>query len=556
MKKSLSIFLAVLFVICSIPSALAYATPPEDFLLEDNGDGTLYIAYYLEDDNTVSLPATSDGKAITEIGEGAFYIKSVVDLTFSSNIKKICSGAFETCDVTFLNLNEGLTTIESGAFNNCSSLNGIHLPSTVNSVGDGAFSACSSISSVSVADGNEDYCSDGSAIYNAGKTELLIYAVRSSNREQEYVLPSTVTKIDSYAFYSSYYLKKLYLPATLSEIGNFAFYNANSITDIYFAGSEEQWGKVTIGTNNTVLSSVTMHYNEVKPCDVHTWNEGEVTTEATCTEKGVKTYTCTVCGATEDRDIEALGHDYVSSVTQPTCTEGGYTTNTCSRCQDSYTSDETGPLGHDFGEWSVTTEPTCTQAGEETRYCSRCTATETRPIPAPGHSWDEGVVTKEPTCSKDGVKTFTCTACSATKTEPVKATGKHTEVTDKKVPATFKKSGLTKGSHCSVCGKVITTQKVIPKLGKPSIVKLTKGKNGLTVKWTKVSRIHGYKIQVSKSKTFAKSKTKTFTVKDQKKIKRTIKRYKKGKYYVRIRAYKVIGGKKQYSKWSKAKSIK
>ena len=35
----------------------------------------------------------------------------------------------------------------------------------------------------------------------------------------------------------------------------------------------------------------------------HVWGEGEVTKEPTCTEKGVKTYTCTVCGETKTEDV-------------------------------------------------------------------------------------------------------------------------------------------------------------------------------------------------------------------------------------------------------------
>lgn len=42
----------------------------------------------------------------------------------------------------------------------------------------------------------------------------------------------------------------------------------------------------------------------------HTWNAGVVTKEPACTEAGVKTYTCTTCGATKTEAIEALGHDW------------------------------------------------------------------------------------------------------------------------------------------------------------------------------------------------------------------------------------------------------
>ena len=38
----------------------------------------------------------------------------------------------------------------------------------------------------------------------------------------------------------------------------------------------------------------------------HTWNDGEITKEATVDEEGVKTYTCTVCGHSKDESIAKL----------------------------------------------------------------------------------------------------------------------------------------------------------------------------------------------------------------------------------------------------------
>ena len=43
--------------------------------------------------------------------------------------------------------------------------------------------------------------------------------------------------------------------------------------------------------------------------------------------------------------------------------------------------------------------------------------------------------------------------------------GEHTEVIDEAVPATCTETGLTEGSHCSVCGKVLTAQSVVPARG-------------------------------------------------------------------------------------------
>lgn len=45
----------------------------------------------------------------------------------------------------------------------------------------------------------------------------------------------------------------------------------------------------------------------------HTWNSSVVTTPAKCTEAGVTTYTCTVCGATKTEPIAASGHSFAEA---------------------------------------------------------------------------------------------------------------------------------------------------------------------------------------------------------------------------------------------------
>ena len=54
------------------------------------------------------------------------------------------------------------------------------------------------------------------------------------------------------------------------------------------------------------------HWHECSHCDevsdkaAHTWDQGSVTKEATSSEKGTMTYTCTVCGATKTEEIAKL----------------------------------------------------------------------------------------------------------------------------------------------------------------------------------------------------------------------------------------------------------
>ena len=93
-----------------------------------------------------------------------------------------------------------------------------------------------------------------------------------------------------------------------------------------------------------------------------------------------------------------------------------------------------------------------------------------------------------------------------------------------------------------------------PKSVSPKKVK--SAKKAVSVEWKKVGGIKGYQIQVATDKKFKKNK-KTVTVKKQKTTKTTVKKLKaKKKYYVRVRTYKIVNGKKVYSSWSKVKSVK
>lgn len=133
---------------------------------------------------------------------------------------------------------------------------------------------------------------------------------------------------------------------------------------------------------------------------------------------------------------------------------------------------------------------------------------------------------------------------------------KQDEVKDSK-PATKPSEPATTPSTTQPTTKLSTTKNtetVKPK--KTSIKKLSKGKKKFTVTWAKVSGVKGYQIQYSSDKKFKKN-NKSVTVTKQKKTKATVKKLKsKKKYYVRVRTYKTVNGKKIYSPWSKVKSVK
>lgn len=240
----------------------------------------------------------------------------------------------------------------------------------------------------------------------------------------------------------------------------------------------------------------------------HKWDEGKITQNPTCVENGEKTYTCTSCQKTKKESIAKTGHIEVKDAAiAATCESEGKTEGShCSVCGTVIREQESiAATGHTWDNGKVTKEATCTEEGEKTYACTSCqkvrtesiaqtghtevkdvavaatcesegktegshcsvcgtVITEQESIAATGHTWDNGKVTKEATCTKAGEKTYTCTTCQKIRTESIAKTG-HTEVKDAAIAATCESEGKTEGSHCSICNTVIKKQEIIPATG-------------------------------------------------------------------------------------------
>lgn len=162
----------------------------------------------------------------------------------------------------------------------------------------------------------------------------------------------------------------------------------------------------------------------------HEWNDGEITKESTCTEKGELTKTCTLCEKVEIVELELENHVvvYVESLA-PTCNESGLTDGTkCSVC-------ETKISG--FQE-----------------------------LPALGHIVNR-IPGIEVSCLENGL-TYgeTCTRCDEVLVEQtvIPATG-HNLVVLPALDATCTESGMSTGVSCSLCGTVYNEQVEFPALG-------------------------------------------------------------------------------------------
>ena len=302
----------------------------------------------------------------------------------------------------------------------------------------------------------------------------------------------------------------------------------------------------------------------------HTWDAGKITTAPTCTTTGIKTYTCTSCGATKNENVDKIEHDYDCETNQATCTEDGYTKYTCKNCGYSYQYITEYAIGHIY-EYISNGDGThyqhCTRCGYKTmnqecikinngsdyvcRYCdyvfpqrvtttlesnstettskkddestkvsltytSNTSASETT---VHTHTWDAGKITTAPTCTTTGIKTYTCTSCGATRNENVDKTEHYFNKTV--IPATSVNEGYTI-YECNNCHYSYITD-YTKKLEEPQ----TSSKNNITTaattkpSITKEQRTYE-SIEKTSYKKVANTKPKNTSIKKLKKSKKAI----------------------------------
>ncbi|NSD82744.1 hypothetical protein HFN12_08050 [Faecalicatena fissicatena] len=293
------------------------------------------------------------------------------------------------------------------------------------------------------------------------------------------------------------------LPAISVNDPSIATYSNGKITGV-------AEGSTTLTASLYGLTAADMPTINVYRCEHH-WDQGEIITEATCTEEGEKKFTCSICGDKKTEKISATGHQHTElrNKKEATCKETGYSGDTwCKDCGKKILSGQTiaKTENHSWDAGKVTTKATCTEEGEKTFTCSICGDKKTEKISATGHqhtelrnkkeatcketgysgdtwckdcgkkilsgqaiaktedhSWNQGEITKEPTCKEEGEKTFTCSICGNTKTEKVSTTDhQHMEIRNQKNP-TCKEAGYSGDTYCADCGVKISSGKTIAK---------------------------------------------------------------------------------------------
>ena len=244
--------------------------------------------------------------------------------------------------------------------------------------------------------------------------------------------------------------------------------------------------------------------NEVFDKGTHTFDGGVVTTPATCTENGLRTYTCTVCHYYYTEVINATGHDMIHHTAVPaTCTVNGTLEYwACENCDKNFADAQgmvelddivdyaTGHVKADNMSYDSSSHwyecTVCHEKLEEEAHtivqgeyesdadshwqicadgCGYSTAKQS-------HNWIATGNTTEPTCTENGGTEYRCSICGKTKSEGVSATG-HDMTHHVEVPATCESDGSCEYWTCGNCGKNFAdengdeeiTQTVVPALG-------------------------------------------------------------------------------------------
>ena len=431
----------------------------------------------LTNKNTVLHYYEADGAETVTVPDGMKYI-ALFAFAGSTNLKKVV-----LCD--------GIVSIGSYAFEGCSALDTIQLPDSLEKIGGSAFSSCTalkemvlpenlkelkgyvfsssgleyisigpaleqidkntfysiaSLKSIDVDPQNEQFASIDGSLYSKDRRRLILVPANvgcTINFPEELqaietwamnlckfhtvVVPDGVTTIGTHAFNQNA-VKDLVLPKSIASIADNGIWYSGKV---HYEGTEEDWNNIEIGTGN---DSFTLYYEYDSEADPMETSAHVVVTDtgyaATCTQAGLTDGShCSVCKAvlTEQTEIPAKGHKEVTdAAVAATCTKDGLTAGShCSVCNEVIKAQQT--------------------------------------VKASGHQWDEGTVTKKPICVSTGEKIYKCKKCGTTRKETLSATA-HTVVTDAAVPATTTSTGLTEGSHCSVCGTIFKKQAIIAKI--------------------------------------------------------------------------------------------
>ena len=513
--------------------------------------------------NTISLPSK-----MTTTEDAAnfccdfFGCSSLTSIIIPDGMSKVGDYTFAGCSsLTSITIPNSVTNIGQYAFYECSSLVNIEIPDSVTSIGENVFSGCLGLESIEVEPSNPSYKSIDGILYNKSGTEIIAYP----EAKPRYIVPEEIEEIPDNAFGDN--LTDLTVGTGVTSVGDKIFDAAEPEETSTPSISTQSVIKIASGTKKVTFKGKAPKFksNTFKGKTVIAYYPAGNSTWTSSVRKnygGTVTWIATgkipasSCSMTLSKTI----FTYNGKVQNPTVTikdpngktisSGNYKVTYSSGCRN-------------IGEYKVTVKfngskytgsmsKTFTIGPKSTSLKSLTTGTKCFTV-----KW-----TKQPTLTSGyqlryatnskftGAKTVTI---ASIKTTSKKITGLKDATKYYVQIRTYKTvSGKKYYSNWS-SAKTVTTKAPVPKA--TSLTSVTAASKGFTAKWSKqTTQTTGYQLQYSTSSKFTGAKT-VWITSNKTTSKKISGLTAKKKYYVRIRTYKTLNGKKYYSSWSKTKTV-
>ncbi len=421
-----------------------------------DSNGTLTISGYgdMEDHKVDNVPWAAYREQIvsvvfsgniTSIGRGAFNgCTNLTNITIPDSVTSIGAWSFSRINnLTSVVIPNGITTLSDCAFYGNTGLTTIVIPDSVTSIGTSTFQDCTNLTDVVIP---ESVTSIGSGAFN-GCTSIT-----------NITIPDSVTSIDDWVFANNTNLTAIVIPDSITRIPDCAFWGCTGLSSVTIPDSVTSIGEAAF-QNCTNLSSIVIPYNVTtindrafKDCSNLSFvvlNEDAYRQEAfpDIDNNNIIYY--------YDVVYDSNGHGTISGSARTYETEALIIT---------VIPDDGYALGQIV--WSDGVDEIVLVADANGMYIMPKSSelVEIRGYFVCAHNELVDDPAEAPTCTETGLTAGShCSICGEVivEQEVVPATG-HTIVIDEAVEPTDSTPGLTEGSHCSVCGAIIIPQEIIP----------------------------------------------------------------------------------------------
>lgn len=216
------------------------------------------------------------------ISSYAFYnCSSLRMFSFGKNTKEIHNGAFEKCDnLSEVTFNEGLQSIGNYAFSGCTSIKSVDFPNSINEIGGGAFLDCENLKSAtnlpSLYYQAFCNCTSLSSVSFQNTSENISENAFENTSIDVIIIPKSVKQIREKAFLKCNNLKKVYVLSKNISIAYSAF-SSNSKLELFgFAGSGTEECAKQCGLSFTSIEETKLTCKENKEHEVQlSWSDIE-----------------------------------------------------------------------------------------------------------------------------------------------------------------------------------------------------------------------------------------------------------------------------------------